>query len=289
MAPKGGAADTVPKEFRCSATGKPLYLPVITTDGIPYSYVALFDMFMQAPGLPVCKVTKNPIAFFPHVCMPLHYYLMDEFPAAMKSRKLQDEAETMEKFGIPLPQVDPAPEQDGDEGFMEVFECAVSHELAYEPCCLSSGTMVSAYCVPLEGFKKDPDRLVACALHGQAPKVSPTLEAMIKSKFPKEYSQRASELARQAVRATTEHARGTWAEPDAGMHAFWGLGCDGCGLWPIRGPAWEDSQCRDRAGFHLCDQCYQYGYHRRVVTGKFNQHHMPKHRMECMVANDFMA
>ncbi|CAE7361692.1 unnamed protein product [Symbiodinium sp. CCMP2592] len=48
-----------------------------------------------------------------------------------------------------------SPEEEGDEGFMEEFLCAVSGELAYEPCCLSSGTLVSVRNIPTGGFTKD--------------------------------------------------------------------------------------------------------------------------------------
>merc|ERR1712228_945967 len=107
--------------------------------------------------------------------------MMSEFRNAMKSRKQQDEYDMLDKFGLQMPQVSEAPDEDGDDGFLEDFECAVSHELAYEPCCLSSGTIVSACEILEKGFKKDPDRLVACALHGQKPKKSEVLEAMIKA------------------------------------------------------------------------------------------------------------
>lgn len=273
-------AETVPKEFRCASTGKPLYLPVVTKEGIAYSYAALFEMFMTASGLPMCKVTQEPIVFFPNVCMPLHHYLMSEFSNAMRGRKQQDEADMWGKFGLPMPQVSAAPDDDGDEGFLDDFQCVVSQELAYEPCCLSSGSIVSAYCIPKGGFKKDPDRLVACALHGQAPKKSPTLEFMIKSKFPKEYNSRAVELAKQGIQSTDEHATGAYTEFDQEDYIYWGIGCDGCGLWPVRGTAWRDMDLWDKAGFHLCDGCYKFGYHKRTITGRFNQQRMPKHRMQ---------
>jgi len=284
---KAGAKDTVPKEFRCASTGKALYMPVITTQGVAYSYVALLEMFMHSQGVPTCKATKEPIYFFPSVCLPLHHYLMAEYKSAMKDRKRQDEVDMNEKFGLPLPNVSEAPDEDGDDGFLEEFQCAVSQELAYEPCCLSSGTIVSAYCIPENGFVKDPDRLIACALHNQAPKKSAALEMMIKDKFPQEYSQRANDLAKEGIQKTLATATGSCKEWDQEEYIFWGLGCDGCGIWPIRGKAWEDTQCPDRAGFHLCDPCYNFGLHRRVLTGKFNQYHMPKHQMTEISPNLF--
>lgn len=281
-------AETVPKEFRCASSGKPLYMPVVTTDGIAYSYAAMFEMFTTAQGLPKCKVSQEPITFFPGVCLPLHHFLMAEFRNAMRGRKQQDEADMKEKFGLRMPQVSDAPEDgDGDEGFLEDFQCVVSQELAYEPCSLSSGNIVSAYCVPEGGFKKDPDRLVACALHGQAPKISPTLEAMIKAKFPKEYKAREVDLAKQGIQATGKNATGACNEFNTNDYIYWGIGCDGCGLWPIRGTAWRDADLDDKTGFHLCDSCYKFGYHKRTIIGRFNQQRMPKNRMEEVQQSSF--
>lgn len=271
--------DDIPEEFLCAATGKPLYLPVVTLGGVAYSYVALFDMFMRAQGAPICKVTQEPIHFLPSVCLPLHHHLLAQFKGAMRSRKNQDEAEMRDKYGLPVPNVTDAPDEEGEAGFLEEFRCAVSGELAYEPCALSSGSIVSAHCVPDGGFRKDPDRLIACALHGQAPRPSPTLEAMIKSHFPDEYADRRASLQADGL-IGTGFARGTCRAFDAqaeDLHL--GLGCDGCGLWPIRGKAWADADCGDRVGFHLCDDCYQFSFHKRVLTGKCSQGHLPRHRM----------
>jgi hypothetical protein len=254
-------------------------MPVVTLDGVAYSYAALFEMFMQAQGLCICKVTQAPIHFFPNVCLPLHHFMMGQFKNAMKSRKQQDEADMMEKFGLEMPQVSSAPDDDGADGFLEDFECAVSKELAYEPCCLSSGTIVSACEIPSAGFKKDPDRLVACGLHGQKPKKAAVLEEMIKAKFPKEYSQRAADLAKQGVSTSAENATGTCNAFPQDDFIYWGLGCDGCGIWPIRTTAWYDADLKDKAGFHLCDLCMTLGFNKRTITGKFNQQRLPKNTM----------
>jgi len=111
---------------------------------------------------------------------------------------------------------------------------------------------------------------------------------MIKAKFPKEYGQRANDLAKQGIQATGKYATGSFKEFVQDEYVFWGLGCDGCGLWPISGKAWYDADCPDKAGFHLCDGCYKFGYHRRVITGKFNQNHMPKNTMKEMQEQEFM-
>lgn len=284
MAPK----DVVPEEFRCAATGKPLYMPVVTLQGVAYSYAALMEMFTKARGLPVCKVTGESIPFFPNVCPALHHFLLEEYRGVMRGRRQQDEADLLEQFGLQMPAVPDAPEEEGDAGLLEELQCVVSHDLVYQPCVLSSGSVVSAHCVPEGGFQKDPDRLVATALHGQAPRRCPALESVLQARFPQVYEERGARVAAElGGQPAARHASGTWAGYPADALAFWGLGCDGCGIWPIRGSAWSDIDCQDRVGFHLCGDCHKFGYHKRVITGKFNQNRMPKNRMVQMSESEF--
>merc|ERR1740121_2305372 len=119
--------DSVPDDFRCASTGKPLYLPVVTTQGVAYSYAALFDMFMAAGGsVPRCKVTEEEILFFPSVCLALHHFMYAEYPKVMKGRKDQDEAEMLDKYDFELPAVPNEPDFNGDEGLLEELECRVT-------------------------------------------------------------------------------------------------------------------------------------------------------------------
>lgn len=276
-------------DFRCAATGKPLYMPVVTPHGVVYSYAALFDMFMSAGGaLPVCKSTKEPIAFFPGVCLPIHHYLFREQPKIARGRKQQDEEFLLEKYGFQMSAITEESDYGGDEGLLDELQCAVSGALAFNPCVLSSGTIVSAYCVPEGGFRKDPNRLIGCAMHGQAPRKCEMLVGLLRTRFPDEYENRGEELLAKGEDVEGQFAVGTWEDFPVDSSMFLGLGCDGCGQWPIRGEAWEDADCPDKTGFHLCGQCYKFKYHKRVATGKFNQTHVPKHRMVQLPEADFM-
>lgn len=271
--PKGD----VPEEFCCAASGRPLYYPVVTDQGVAYCYSVLFEMFMSSPmGAPKCVVTGEPINFFPNVCTPLHHFMLDVYKKDLKGRK-QIEETIMASHGLKVPSITDAPDEDGDDGFMEDFTCPVSKALAFEPCCLSSGTMVSARSIPPGGFTKDPNRLVACALHGQAPKKSNVLELMIRTKFPSQY--KALESKHGSLEPSAQPTCRDFGA-DEPMHL--GVGCDGCGMWPIRGVAYEDVDCRSSTGFHLCQGCYDLGYHKRVLGGRFNQGHMPKNTMSVM-------
>mmetsp|Transcript_65375 Transcript_65375/g.115994 ORF Transcript_65375/g.115994 Transcript_65375/m.115994 type:complete len:293 (-) Transcript_65375:2-880(-) len=269
------ARGDVPEEFCCAATGRPLFFPVVTLEGVAYCYTALVEMFMKAQGVPKCVVTGEPICFLPHVCVPLHHFMLDEYKKDLKGRKQVEEA-LLDRLGLKAPSVTELPDEEGDDGWLEDFQCAASGELAYEPGCLSSGSIVSVHCVPSGGFKKDPNRLIACASHGQAPRKSAVLEAMIRRRFPTQYQERASAVSNLGAAFT---AQPLCSDFDAQDHVHFGLGCDGCGLWPIRGSAWEDVDCKSNTGFHLCNACYELGYHKRVIGGRFNQGHMPKNTM----------
>ncbi|CAE7865498.1 fhkC [Symbiodinium microadriaticum] len=80
-------------------------------------------------------VAGEPTAFFPYVCVALHHY------SDLKGRKSIEES-ILARCGIHVPMITESPKQEGDEGFMEEFSCAVSGELAYAPCCLSNGKIV---------------------------------------------------------------------------------------------------------------------------------------------------
>ena len=50
------------------------------------------------------------------------------------------------------------------------------------------------------------------------------------------------------------------------------VGCDSCGLYPIKGHRYKCQDCPDKVGFDLCSKCYDRGLH---ITGRFNQQHTP--------------
>ena len=65
------------------------------------------------------------------------------------------------------------------------------------------------------------------------------------------------------------------------MH--FGVGCDGCGVFPIVGRRFCCADCSEAIGYDLCGRCYDTGLHKREApSGRFNQAHKPEHRMEEM-------
>ena len=65
--------------------------------------------------------------------------------------------------------------------------------------------------------------------------------------------------------------------PPAPLYTHFGVGCDGCGVYPIRGRALRCADCPEAIGYDLCGACHDApGSH----PGRFAQAHRPEHRME---------
>jgi len=62
-------------------------------------------------------------------------------------------------------------------------------------------------------------------------------------------------------------------------HVHFGIGCDGCGVYPIVGRAYRCLECPEEIGFDLCCDCISRDVHRTATTGRFRQTHHPSHRM----------
>ena len=63
---------------------------------------------------------------------------------------------------------------------------------------------------------------------------------------------------------------------DESPYVHFGVGCDGCGAFPIRGAAFRCLDCPDAVGFDLCAECRSSSL---VVTGRFDQGHTSNHRV----------
>ncbi|KAL9185575.1 hypothetical protein ACHAXT_003352 [Thalassiosira profunda] len=70
-------------------------------------------------------------------------------------------------------------------------------------------------------------------------------------------------------------------ESEAYVH--FGVGCDGCGEFPIIGRRFKCNDCSEEIGVDLCGSCFDSGVHEREAgVGRFNQDHRPGHSMEEM-------
>ena len=77
-------------------------------------------------------------------------------------------------------------------------------------------------------------------------------------------------------------------KPKEDRYVHYGVGCDGCGVFPIIGKRWKCDDCSEEIGFDLCGDCYDAGVHKREgnQVGRFNQQHRPDHNMVLMEQDD---
>jgi len=73
----------------------------------------------------------------------------------------------------------------------------------------------------------------------------------------------------------------------------YGVGCDGCGQYPIAGRRFKCQDCSEEIGFDICGSCFDAGVHSRPsggadAAGRFNQKHHPEHKMKEMKENTFL-
>ena len=73
--------------------------------------------------------------------------------------------------------------------------------------------------------------------------------------------------------------------PETFVHVA--VGCDACGVYPIKGRRFRCIDCPERMGFDLCGACHglvearfvERGPMLGAIEGRFNQQHRPGHRM----------
>lgn len=177
---------------------------------------------------------------------------------------------------------------------LEDVSCARCKELLYQPAVLNCGHVYCMSCLPFlddEALKCQ----VCGGLHpGGFPNVCLDLEHFLEEYFPEEYESRRRKLQFGITQCTPEGSSpGTFCTKESmnrpskeetylqqnrdlsNVHV--GVGCDSCGVYPIRGKRYKCKDCTELIGFDLCDECYNT---RSKLPGRFNQQHTPDHRME---------
>ncbi|KAG5567295.1 hypothetical protein RHGRI_002753 [Rhododendron griersonianum] len=126
---------------------------------------------------------------------------------------------------------------------------------------------------------------------GGFPKVCLEFNHFLEEQFPEEYTARRGTVQPKLVQfqhessPTCSKEEGSSKEeggffPWLGEHGpdvHIGLGCDSCGMYPIKGDRYKCIDCKEAMGFDLCGDCYN---SRSKLPGRFNQQHTPDHKFE---------
>jgi len=60
-------------------------------------------------------------------------------------------------------------------------------------------------------------------------------------------------------------------------YIWFGVGCDGCGIIPIKGKRYKCKDCSEQVGYDLCETCYKTNV---CDLGRYNQSHLSTHVLE---------
>ncbi|GJN21607.1 hypothetical protein PR202_gb09099 [Eleusine coracana subsp. coracana] len=272
-------------------------------------YVQITHVFiqnvLQGYYLQTC-CPRQPYKHFPSICQLLHHLLLKLEPVDYERKgkevlEIGNDRENSVEDG----QIRPSQEAPSNSNIvnehskkikMEDVSCPLCKEMLYQPAVLNCGHV---YCVScLSSLNEEALKCQVCGgLHpGEVPNVCLDLDHFLEEYFPSEYESRgvkvqfekrkgnheassSCKLLTQVLwclgTSTKEDSRAEHNDDLSDVH--FGVGCDSCGVYPIRGKRYKCQDCAELIGFDLCEACYSSSLN---LPGRFNQQHTPDHRMQ---------
>uniref|UniRef100_A0A0E0ETR1 RING-type domain-containing protein n=1 Tax=Oryza meridionalis TaxID=40149 RepID=A0A0E0ETR1_9ORYZ len=153
----------------------------------------------------------------------------------------------------------------------EDVACLICQELLFDPSVLNCGHV---YCMPcLTSVGGEELECQFCgAPHPAEPTVCSNLKNFLKHRFEELYNSRQEKSS--GVPSRKEGTRK--GKPSEILHTHVGVGCDGCGVFPIQGRRYSCKEC-EAPGLDLCEKCFMTG---STAEGRFDQKHTADHDME---------
>lgn len=169
------------------------------------------------------------------------------------------------------------------------FPCALCNQLLYRPVVLNCGQAFCESCVK----KPNSNTLLSkcpsceCPHPGASIHVCLELHNYLEATFPSQYQQRKEEISSYytniAFQVTKLPCNDSCLEEEQHYdQVHEGVGCDGCGMFPIVGKRYRCKDCPEKVGYDLCGECKG----SVCVDGRFNQQHGAHHEMEEVVSRD---
>ncbi|XP_006647532.1 E3 ubiquitin-protein ligase PRT1-like [Oryza brachyantha] len=302
-------------QFQCCVCLDLLYKPVVIACGHMSCFWCVHKA-MHVIRESHCAVCRQPYKHFPSICQLLHHLLIKLEPVEYKRRE-KEVLEDEKRVDTYSPQIieflnfrsnnceidgENRPEESNSQSSaehlkkvkLEDVSCALCKELLYQPAVLNCGHV---YCMSCLSSLDDGalECKVCGGLHpGDVPNVCLDLDHFIEEYFPVEYDLKREKI--QLLKGECNikgSSSGTSSTKEGGGRAskkenfalkdddlsdvHIGVGCDSCGVYPIRGKRYRCKDCTELIGFDLCEECYNT---KSKLPGRFNQHHTPDHRME---------
>ncbi|KAJ1694016.1 hypothetical protein LUZ63_010714 [Rhynchospora breviuscula] len=171
--------------------------------------------------------------------------------------------------------------------------CCLCNELLYLPSVLNCGHVYCESCLASMAGERVECKVCGAPHPGQFPNVCLDLDHFLEENFPEEYAARrqsalvkksqhqhgntSSSSAAQANGKSKKKADASLLLGEERYDIHVGVGCDCCGLYPIKGKRYKCKDCKEHIGFDLCESCYNTN---SKLPGRFNQQHTSDHRFE---------
>ncbi|CAL4968188.1 unnamed protein product [Urochloa decumbens] len=310
-----GASDLDDPQFMCCVCLDLLYKPVVISCGHMSCFWCVqqaMHIFQESH----CAVCRQPYKHFPSICQLMHHLLLKLEPAEYKRREkeiLEEEkridtyspqiieflnsknnAGSDEEFRNEDSETEPPQEVSLDGSTVDEHpkkiklkdvSCPLCKEMLYQPAVLNCGHVYCVSCLP--SLNEEAPKCHVCgSLHpGDFPNVCLDLDHFLEEYFPAEYESRGQKVQskkgqfnREGSSSGTSSAKGSSRAQHAdALDIHISIGCDSCGVYPIRGERYKCKDCTELIGFDLCGTCYRSS---SKLPGRFNQQHTPDHRME---------
>lgn len=246
------------EDAACPICRELLYKPTVNACGHAFCFWCL-HFSMDPLSRSSCPICRAPLLHLPAPCLALHLHLCASFPSEYARRAAETNAneKAWETSSPPLPT--------GGEPDWSCVTCGCDRAkharvsvCGHLSCadCVDTGTACAA-CGARQAYVARPCHLIS-TIHGET----------ARARAPASPSPLPPTTEPSTSRAVAA------AAPCPYVH--FGVGCDGCGAYPISGRAWKCQDCPEAIGFDLCDDCHGHPFN----LGRFGQSHKPTHRME---------
>ncbi|CAD6341405.1 unnamed protein product [Miscanthus lutarioriparius] len=289
--PGANDLDDPDPQFMCCVCLDLLFKPVVLSCG----HMSCFWCVHKAMHIfreSHCAVCRQPYIHFPSICQLLHHLLLKLETTDYKRREKEvlvgsDGENRNEDSKARPPQEVSLNGSISDEHSkkikLEDVSCPLCMEMLYQPAVLNCGHV---YCVScLSSLNEETLKCHVCgSLHpGDFPNVCLDLDHFLEEYFPAEYESRGQKVQFKKDQCNREASSSGRKGSTRALHdedllnIHISVGCDSCGVYPIRGKRYKCQDCTELIGFDLCEACYNSS---SKLPGRFNQRHTPDHRME---------
>lgn len=164
----------------------------------------------------------------------------------------------------------------------EDLTCAMCKELLYQPVVLNCGHVYCKACITCQDTVSPKCQVCGIAHPSGYLKVCLALEQFLENQFSEQYAARKKDAVKLVGSPKSRTNATMLSSPSTDGHlpgakVHYRYGCDYCGMFPIIGKRYNCRDCREIAGFDLCESCYNTPL---KIQGRFNQQHKPNHRLE---------